>query len=73
MLNPCHKCDWKTKMTTDKKIIADFNNDYCTELQLLYLYIIIMLEIDSHGSNDSLQTKWVMFPCTHLLPDVLWK
>ena len=55
--NPCHKCDWETKMTTDKKIIADFNNDYCTELQLLYLYIIIMLEIDSHGSNDSLQTK----------------
>ena len=22
--NPRHKCDWETRMTTDKKIIADY-------------------------------------------------
>ena len=22
--NPCHKCDWETRMTTDKKIIANY-------------------------------------------------
>ena len=22
--NPRHKCDWETKITTDKKIIADY-------------------------------------------------
>ena len=24
MQNPRHKCDWETRMTTDKKIIADY-------------------------------------------------
>ena len=24
--NPCHKCDWETRMTTDKKIIAKSPN-----------------------------------------------
>ena len=23
--NSCHKCDWETRMTTDKKINADYN------------------------------------------------
>ena len=23
--NPRHKCDWETRMATDKKIIADYN------------------------------------------------
>ena len=40
--NPCHKCDWETRMTTDKKIIADYrifdcNNDYYTEIIIIIL------------------------------------
>ena len=26
MQNPCHKCDWETRMIADKKTILDYNN-----------------------------------------------
>ena len=41
--NPCHKFDWETRMTTDKKIIADYdcNNDYYN----CYTEIIIIILI----------------------------
>ena len=42
MQNAHHKCDWETRMTTDKKIIADctwLNNDYYTEIIIIIIYI----------------------------------
>ena len=45
--NPCHKCDWETRMTTDKKIIAehtyvlDCNNDYYTEIIIIILILCV--------------------------------
>ena len=39
--NPHHKCDWETRMTTDKKIIANCNNDYYTEIIIIILYICV--------------------------------
>ena len=44
MQNSHHKCDWETRMTTDKKIIADctgLNNDYYTEIIIIILYICV--------------------------------
>ena len=38
--NPLHKCDWETGMTTDKKIVADCNNDYYTEIIIIILKIL---------------------------------
>ena len=46
--NPHHKCDWETRMTTAKKIIADYTNDYymcatdcnyIVHVHVLYLYV----------------------------------
>ena len=36
--NPHHKCDQETRMTTEKKIIADYNNDY-----YMYMYAEIAI------------------------------
>ena len=47
--NPRHKCDWETRMITDKKIIADYtycNNDYYTEIiiiMLIYTYMCVLV------------------------------
>ena len=46
--NPCHKCDWETRMTTEKKYlqsILDCNNDYYTEIIIIILIYIHICNI----------------------------
>ena len=41
--NPRHKCDWETRMTAGKKIIADCTNDY-------YTYVCVCVCYNLHSS-----------------------
>ena len=43
---PCHKCDWETRMIADKKIIADSNNNYYTEI-ILYTCMYVCYNLHS--------------------------
>ena len=36
-----HKCDWETRMITDKKIIADNNNNYYNYYTEIMLYMCV--------------------------------
>ena len=67
MQTPHHKCDWETRMTTDRKTILDYNINYLTynyneipsDKSLLYsLRIVVVYTLTSRGYKRSLNLRW---------------
>ena len=44
MQSPNNKCDWETRMITDKKTILDCNNNYltynCNEIPSVQIFVV---------------------------------